>query len=102
MALCKTVPWKATALAGLVATLAAGGTEPAYVNNAVVMKLATVELNIYGEYDGTIAVSGTSELEWSHWYYSRPAHLMDMQMVSLDLARCFQPLAQPRNHGVMP
>jgi hypothetical protein len=70
----------------LVSVLAAVQTAHAYPNGAVVRKHATIELNIYGYYTGELAVSGTSELEWSDWYYSGPQHLMDMQIVSLDLA----------------
>jgi len=72
------------ALACVVLMLAV--VEAAHADSAVVNTHATIGLNIYGYYEGEIAVRGTSELDWSDWDYSGPLPVMDMQIMSLDLA----------------
>ncbi|MDD4857723.1 MAG: FlgD immunoglobulin-like domain containing protein [Candidatus Krumholzibacteria bacterium] len=57
----------------------------AYSNEATVRKNARITLSIYGSYEGTLAVWGTSGLEWSDWYYNGSLYAVDMQMMSLDL-----------------
>jgi hypothetical protein len=64
----------------------AAETACAHSNEATVRKNARMAISIYGSFEDTVAVWGTSELEWSDWYYNGVQYAVDMQIMSLDLA----------------
>ena len=56
------------------------------IQTTIVSKDVRMEINIYGVYQGTIALSGPSALLWSVPHFNGDRFVTDMQIMTLDLA----------------